>query len=215
MSEYIPFEIQTEIIKRLPAKSAVKFRLVSKPWNSYIGSSEFIIAHHRRNIHHQPPRLLAWCKNPSDVDIYVTLFDDDDSFYRQDFTPKSQGLSKVLMDLKVVDCSLGLVCLYGSHYHDPSTSVAILWNPLIKKSVQVVLPPSTTASATRVLAGFGVCPVTFDPIVVSISLPWKAQVFTLSSGTWRSLMSSNLSRRNINLPSAGVGSQIPYHTPIS
>ncbi|GKB61169.1 ribonuclease H-like domain-containing protein [Tanacetum coccineum] len=42
MSDNIPFDIQTEIIKRAPVKSVIRFRTVSKSWKSLIDSSEFI-----------------------------------------------------------------------------------------------------------------------------------------------------------------------------
>ncbi|GJW60406.1 ribonuclease H-like domain-containing protein, partial [Tanacetum coccineum] len=41
MSDNIPFDIQTEIIKRAPVKSVIRFRTVSKSWKSLIDSSEF------------------------------------------------------------------------------------------------------------------------------------------------------------------------------
>nr|XP_043632941.1 putative F-box protein At3g10240 [Erigeron canadensis] len=216
MSDFIPFEMQIEIINRLPAKSAVKFRLVSKPWNSYIGSSEFIVAHHHQNSHRQqPPRLRLWCKGPPRKrhvspnchvkffeDKYVTVFDDD-TFYQQDFTLKALRITKQLTISRVIDCSHGLVCLYD--FDDNiliNSEVVILWNPLINKCVLLPLPfPSDTT-----FVGFGVCPVTFDPTVVKIlygdlkdSLHWKVEVFTLSSGTWKSLTSRNLPRKTVYL----------------
>ncbi|GJZ06367.1 F-box domain containing protein [Tanacetum coccineum] len=42
MSDYIPIELQYDIINRLPVKSILAFRNVSKQWKSYIDSSDFI-----------------------------------------------------------------------------------------------------------------------------------------------------------------------------
>ncbi|GKC77930.1 reverse transcriptase domain-containing protein, partial [Tanacetum coccineum] len=39
MSDYIPFEMQIEIMYRLPVKSLLHFRTVSKSWKSYIDST--------------------------------------------------------------------------------------------------------------------------------------------------------------------------------
>ncbi|KAJ0818201.1 putative F-box domain-containing protein [Helianthus annuus] len=50
MSDNVPFEIQEEIIKRLPVKSLIRFRSVSKSWKSLIDSSNFITHY----------RLLLW-----------------------------------------------------------------------------------------------------------------------------------------------------------
>ncbi|GKF20647.1 putative F-box domain-containing protein [Tanacetum coccineum] len=46
MSDHIPFEIQSEIIKRLPIKPLVQCRSVSKQWKSLIDSSKFIADYH-------------------------------------------------------------------------------------------------------------------------------------------------------------------------
>ncbi|MFS7988026.1 putative F-box domain-containing protein [Helianthus anomalus] len=45
MSDNVPFELQVEIIKRVPVKSLVQFRSVSKQWKSLIDSSESITHH--------------------------------------------------------------------------------------------------------------------------------------------------------------------------
>ncbi|KAJ0449535.1 putative F-box domain-containing protein [Helianthus annuus] len=51
MSDNVPFEIQEEIIKRLPVKSLIRFRSVSKSWKSLIDSSNFI-THYRSQHQH-------------------------------------------------------------------------------------------------------------------------------------------------------------------
>ncbi|XP_076949277.1 F-box/kelch-repeat protein At3g23880-like [Bidens hawaiensis] len=52
MSDNIPFDIQAEIIKRLPVKSLIKFQSVCKAWNTLITSSDFIKHHHTQVQHH-------------------------------------------------------------------------------------------------------------------------------------------------------------------
>ncbi|KAF5765008.1 putative F-box domain-containing protein [Helianthus annuus] len=42
MSDHIPFEIQSEIMKTLPLKSLIRFQSVCKSWKSRIHSSDFI-----------------------------------------------------------------------------------------------------------------------------------------------------------------------------
>ncbi|KAJ0828768.1 putative F-box domain-containing protein [Helianthus annuus] len=54
MSDNVPFEIQEEIIKRLPVKSLIRFRSVSKSWKSLIDSSNFI-THYRNRVQLPPP----------------------------------------------------------------------------------------------------------------------------------------------------------------
>ncbi|KAI3776462.1 hypothetical protein L1987_46247 [Smallanthus sonchifolius] len=114
MSDNTPLEIQEEIMKRLPVKSLIQFRCVSKTWKSLIDSSDFIA-----NYTHMQHLLVTY--------------------------------------------------------------------------------------------GFGVCPVTNDPKIVKITyidnwvdikskacIPWRVEVFSLSTGAWRSAYTTNLPRKLIH-----------------
>ncbi|GKC65886.1 probable LRR receptor-like serine/threonine-protein kinase isoform X2 [Tanacetum coccineum] len=57
MPDFIPFDIQKEIIKRVPdVKSLTRFRSVSKSWKSFINSPQFIAGYDVRLS--QPHRLI-------------------------------------------------------------------------------------------------------------------------------------------------------------
>ncbi|KAI3822971.1 hypothetical protein L1987_10574 [Smallanthus sonchifolius] len=94
-------------------------------------------------------------------------------------------VTRVLM----LDSSHGLVCLYGfAPDIAPRNKSIVVWNPSIRKSVCIVLPYKYD------VVGFGVCPKTSDPTIVTITCPSqihavdrKAEVFTLSSRAWRSI----------------------------
>ena len=60
---YMPFDIQAQIIQRLPIKALIRFKLVSKPWNSLIRSSKFIGEYNDREDYSE--------------DRYVSIIDDD------------------------------------------------------------------------------------------------------------------------------------------
>ncbi|MFS8015266.1 putative F-box domain-containing protein [Helianthus anomalus] len=73
MSDHIPFEIQSEIMKTVPVKSLIRFQSVCKSWKSLIHSSDFI-AHYTGQQQH----LLVRYKNRDDFkEEYVSLVDDD------------------------------------------------------------------------------------------------------------------------------------------
>ncbi|KAJ0752079.1 putative F-box domain-containing protein [Helianthus annuus] len=58
MSEYIPFALQAEMMKRLPTKSLLQFRTVSKQWKSLIDSSQFVVDYSIQQTHQH---LLLVC----------------------------------------------------------------------------------------------------------------------------------------------------------
>ncbi|KAL4588324.1 hypothetical protein LXL04_001208 [Taraxacum kok-saghyz] len=201
MSDQIPFYIQEEIMKRLPVKSLVQFRCVSKAWKSSIDSSEFIAAHsHRR--HTQPHYLLVSYENPlveEDCVLFSRCYTNDDSFPQQSSVPTLPQSVKQLILPSVVGSSQGLLCLYGSH-PNLQTQMAVLWNLSIRKSIAVLMPDFGVCPYTRdpiqPSIGFGVCPITNDPKIVANTSSSEFMIYTLSTGKWRSLP-TNLPPRRI------------------
>ncbi|MFS8014185.1 putative F-box associated interaction domain-containing protein [Helianthus anomalus] len=109
---------------------------------------------------------------------------------------------KVLKGQKKIGSSHGLLCLYRR-------GKIVIWNPLITKLV-VVVPNVAYDKMFKTVLGFGVCRETIDPKIVKIryidrfkdmdnvtsSIPRQVEIFTLSTGVWRSL-NSNLPRKSI------------------
>ncbi|KAM0010344.1 putative F-box domain-containing protein [Helianthus debilis subsp. tardiflorus] len=209
MSDNIPFEIQVEIMKRLPVKPLIQFRSVSKAWKSMIDSSRFI-ADYSSHVQH----LFVSYDNQVGRNVerkYVSILDND-SFPQHRVSPTLPPLVNNLKYPIIIGSSHGLLCL-ECIYHDgpfPGKEVAVIWNPSIRKAVAVVLPNlGEYVSAT--LLGFGVCGETCDPKIVKIkhigwrkdmesipdSIPRQVEVFTLSAGAWRTPYGSNLPRTSI------------------
>ncbi|KAJ0449761.1 putative F-box domain-containing protein [Helianthus annuus] len=189
----VPFEIQEEIIKRLPVKSLIRFRSVSKSWNSLIGSSNFI-THYRSQQQH----LLVSNYLSNRVSII-----DDNTFPQQRVPLTLRLYDKVLKGQKKIGSSHGLLCLYRR-------GKVVIWNPLITKLVVVVVPNVADDKMFKSVLGFGVCRETSDPKIVKIRyintftnmesvncIPWQVEILTLSTGVWRSPNSSNLPRKSI------------------
>ncbi|XP_071713272.1 putative F-box protein At1g32420 [Rutidosis leptorrhynchoides] len=187
MSDHIPFEIQTEIIKYLPVKSLIQFRSVSKPWKSLIDSSEFIVNYHVNHSQLQHHLLVRFSLIvPTSVKQLGRL-------------PLMLGTSQ------------GLLSFYNNSVpsYEHKTMTIVIWNPTIVKSVSVVVPNVFQIYPFDTVVGFGVCPQTMDPMLVKItysssyeyntvSIPFQVEIFTLISRVWRS-SSNNLPRRSLTM----------------
>ncbi|KAK1426185.1 hypothetical protein QVD17_14854 [Tagetes erecta] len=202
MSDNIPLEIQIEIMKRLPVKSLIQFRSVSKPWKSIIDTPNFIAAH----LHHtQQHRLLVYCDEPvGDDPNYYVLFADNDTFPQHKLSLTIPLLVNEFIDypnISIIGSSRGLFCFHGDVPNNPRDAsvqpMAIIWNPCVKRVIPVLVPDVTTKFFICFL-GFGVCPTTNDPKIIKIRfirdvsetitshIPRQVEVFTLSTRAWRS-----------------------------
>ncbi|GKB22921.1 probable galacturonosyltransferase 7 isoform X2 [Tanacetum coccineum] len=207
MSDNIPFDIQMEIVKKVSNfKSLIQFRLVSKPWKSFIKSSDFIKGYGARCT--QPhSHILRYRSDDSyisymDVNVkYICLVDDDIETFKvqqQDFSPfVASPLLKQCRIVYVVGACHGLLCLFG-YNEDKHYYILVIWNPSIGKSFGIALPECDLQFRLVM-----VCPVTSDPTVVKLlcadNMPWHVEVFRLSSGVWNVIPSSNLPRQTIRL----------------
>ncbi|GJW37563.1 putative F-box domain-containing protein [Tanacetum coccineum] len=204
MSRNIPFEMQVEIMKRLPIRSLIQFRSVSKSWKCLIDSSEFIGDYHvsRDTLHHL---LVSYTDYEQK---YVSVVDDDNTFHEHKFPLTVPTSIAQLFKPTIVDSSRGLLCLYGYNgkLSYSKSKMAVVWNLTIRKSIDINVLDS---QPYETLFGFGVCPKTNDPKLVRVtcifvtwkidtisSIPWQVHIFTLSSGVWRS-PSINLPRKSI------------------
>ncbi|GKD34941.1 probable galacturonosyltransferase 7 isoform X2 [Tanacetum coccineum] len=190
MSDNIPFEIQMEIIKKVSdVKSLIQFRSVSKPWKSFIDTSEFIKGYGAR---HTQPRSLIVSLSPGTWNElrYICLVDDDNNktckVQQQELAPFVMSpLLKQYTVYKVVGACHGLLCLFG-YNKDNCRTMVVIWNPSIGKSFGIAIPRCPPKIEIKMVYGFSVCPVTSDPTLVKVlcvvSMHWQVEVFTLSSG---------------------------------
>ncbi|GKD62738.1 putative pentatricopeptide repeat-containing protein [Tanacetum coccineum] len=188
MSDHIPFDIQSEIIKRLPVKSLIQFRSVSKQWKSFIDNPKFIKNYH---INHLNPRYhLLVSYELDNVQTYTSIIDDN-TFPEQKFPLTALESLSLLRDTLTLSSVDGLLCFYGFYGDvDLKTKMAVIWNPAVRKSVGIVVIPK--AGYDRTIVGFGVCPDTSDPKLVKISVDatpsmWEVDVFTLSTRVWKTV----------------------------
>ncbi|KAJ0587214.1 putative F-box domain-containing protein [Helianthus annuus] len=106
MSNNIPLEIQTEIMKRLPVKSLLRFRSVSKSCKSLIDSSDFI-----KHYIGQQQHLLVRCYDcVAHFEKQPMSIVDDDSLPTQ---TASVTLPSLVEYPNLIGTSHGLFCFYG------------------------------------------------------------------------------------------------------
>ncbi|XP_076913546.1 putative F-box protein At1g47790 [Bidens hawaiensis] len=197
MSDDIPFEIQVEIMKRLPVKFLIQLRSVSKTWKSLIDSSNFVTSY-SCNMDHM------FLKYDYFMDYNSRYFsvDDDDTFPLNiaSVTPPCFLVDQYEY-YRMVGSSHGLLCFYAAA---EVGGRVVLWNPTIRRVYDVV-PNVENGKIYDTVLGFGVSHETKDPMIVNIryvecdsvwgnlcTITSQVEVFTLSTGTWRSLSSNPL-----------------------
>nr|GEY82614.1 hypothetical protein [Tanacetum cinerariifolium] len=191
MSDDIPFDIQSEIIKRLPVKSLLRFRSISKQWKSFIDNPKFIKNYHVN--HASPQHHLLLCYELDTVENYTSVIDND-TFPKQKF-PLTAPESLHFNDTFLLNSVNGLFCFYDCYGHvDPNTKIVVIWNPTVRKSVgiDILVPEERYTKEACIVVGFGVCPDTSDLKLVKIIddkifSMWVVEVFTLSTRVWKTV----------------------------
>ncbi|KAJ0864300.1 putative F-box domain-containing protein [Helianthus annuus] len=188
----LPVELEEIILNKLPVKPLIRFRSVCKAWKSLIDSSDFILKHRQ----HQHQHLLVRYKDAVNLELkYVSIADTDTDTFPQNTVSVTVPQSVVHLEepYTTIDSPHGLLCLFSI-----TDRKAVIWNPSLRKAVDVVLPDIADDEMYRTVLGFGVCRETRDPKIVKIKMDTKIHkeggvyVFTLSTGIWRSVYSSNV-----------------------
>ncbi|XP_076900269.1 F-box/kelch-repeat protein At3g23880-like [Bidens hawaiensis] len=184
---YLPLEIQEQIMKWLPVKSLIRFRSVSKTWKSYIDSAGFVASYSSNKQH----IWVQYYDEQVREERYLSIVDDDTfALNRVNLTPLP------LPDYtKYIGCSDGLLCFYLG-------CTAFFWNPSIRRGFHLDVPIEAHGCLHDVVLGFGVCRETNDLKIVKITcvenvfsaafeleeeVVNKVDVWTLSTRAWRSL----------------------------
>ncbi|KAJ0881325.1 putative F-box domain-containing protein [Helianthus annuus] len=181
-------DLMVEIFERLPSKSIIRFRSLSKYWHSRLATPEFI-RNHRLRCSKNPPKLLIryvvfrgdrGCK-----DIYALHPGDQLPLhipgYRYLSIPKVEFpcslMTMMVWDqFSVVGSCNGILCLRDYDNHNFS-----LWNLSIRRRVRVPRPPFISIVA----AGFGFDPITDDYKIVAIDFDeHKTFVYSLKTESW-------------------------------
>nr|XP_023882182.1 F-box/kelch-repeat protein At3g23880-like isoform X2 [Quercus suber] len=195
---HLPHDIVLKILARLPVKSVLRFRCVSKTWCSSIATPNFISNHltyHKNNNNNNnlayliyiPPTIFP----PSNINIPIFIGGYDHAFNRISEYPIPSAFL-VSYVVSAGSCN-GLVCLCQVRTYSATDPAHIyLWNPSIRKVKR--LPDFSLDHSRRVSSGFAYQSETNDYKVVNIyQMPasnhhgheLEAAVYTLSSNSWR------------------------------
>ncbi|XP_059311791.1 F-box/kelch-repeat protein At3g23880-like, partial [Lycium ferocissimum] len=195
----LPAELINEILLRLPVKSLLKFRCVSKSWLALISSPEFVKTHlcictndkdytHHRVVLKVDPTHLKNCSLTS------LLYDSVTEAFDLDYPMKQPHTSIVTLPFKiaypmknsiwVVGSVNGLICLVIGEKD------FFLWNPSIRKFKK--LPDLRYG---YIMCGFGYDELHDDYKVVAVfwhclsyngSHCFVVKIYSLKSDSWRS-----------------------------
>ncbi|XP_052184039.1 F-box protein At3g07870-like isoform X2 [Diospyros lotus] len=186
---YLPQELLFEIFKRLPLKSLLRIRSVSKSWRSLISNPQFITLHRDYN-NNNTHMLVSYY--PSEL---CALHYDNPAFELH--SEAEFPFNKPYRFYRIVGSCNGLICVgYScvSYAND-----LFLWNPSIRKIVTLPKPgiPFESHRALMLVLGFGFDPKSNDYKVVRIvyfhgrnglhKLLPMVELYTLSTGTWRGI----------------------------
>ncbi|XP_050281187.1 F-box protein CPR1-like [Quercus robur] len=179
----LPYDIVLNILTRLPVKSVIRLRCVSKSLYSSITTPYFIsthLNHTKNNINRDNACVihLPYSSRPAIPACTVAL---DRSF---------DTISEILIPFdfphpraQIVGSCNGLLCLADLVYGN----VIYLWNPSVRKFKK--LPDPCLVNSKYVKMGFAYHSENNDYKVVRISSPPSSpqvvEVYTLSSGSWR------------------------------
>ncbi|KAL0443030.1 UNVERIFIED_CONTAM: F-box protein CPR1 [Sesamum latifolium] len=176
----LPQEIVTDILSRLPVKSLLRLRCVSKPWRSLIDSKDFVKLHLHQSTKTNSNRFLL--VEDTLLDIFAV---DLDSFERLDLGDPP------LNDYGMANTCNGLVLAVSDR--------PVLWNPSTRKLKE--LPPTPLESPGDVkvyvneLYGFGYDSKSDDYKVVKVTevgdgqdgeyLYSETKIYSLKSNSWK------------------------------
>ena len=207
MSQCLPDDVVNDILTGLPVKSIIRFRSVSKSWNSKFISPVFITMHLNR------AKSLSNKKNHNGYLLYMPAQKYTYYLSREDLFTVVCNSDRTLTHMStyqfpfsdkfMVGFCNGMFC-YANDDEEYS-EILYLWNPSIRKNKMLVGTPLTDPldSVTFGLAyhsqnnDYKILRFMFTPFHSEKVVPTEAEVYTLSTDSWRTVIISVESEPNI------------------
>ncbi|XP_074378712.1 F-box protein At2g21930-like [Apium graveolens] len=199
---YIPDDLIINILQRLPVKTLLRFKTVSKRWLSLISDPSFVYSH-LRHASENNESLIFNIKRYYHYKYSIALRHIDSTVD----LPYFEG--ELLRDLYIIGSSNGIVCLvknyradlvsYRNHLHRASgiyetrslNLQIYLWNPATKKSKLLPPPHCLVTNFAFEQVGFGFDPLVNDYKVVMchyhLNRDTCAVVYSTNANAWKEI----------------------------
>jgi F-box interacting protein len=205
-ADFLPDEIVTQILLRLPIKSIIISICVCKTWKSIIQNPTFISTHLHRSInnnnnHHH--LLFRLREDDADIEQIYALHNDDDNDFtehtRFDFPFQGPDFNAMYNHVDTIN---GLLCLSDDLDSPTNLHQFLLWNPCVRKFLKLPSPNVTyeTHGEFNESIGFGFDTKNNDFKVVKLVTTREnfnlrkdrplVELYSLSTGEWRMITAS-------------------------
>ncbi|MCD9641141.1 hypothetical protein HAX54_027085 [Datura stramonium] len=177
-SSSLPPELITEILIRLPVKTLLQFRSVSKSWLALISSPRFVKAHLVKNRGYIHQKLMSTCyRRTMNTIIRVCSIR---SLHFESVTESSDLDCPLKRLVMIVGSVNGLVCLNFKE------QIFYIWNPSIRK-LKKLADLEVAPIFGRFRFGFGYDELHDDYKLVTIFCDVKVEMYSLKSDSWRKM----------------------------
>ncbi|KAI3465865.1 hypothetical protein Pfo_022528 [Paulownia fortunei] len=200
MSDYLPQEVVIKILTKLPPKSLVKFRCVSKTWNLLISSPYFISMYTQQTIISKPftastdQIIIRRYSKAQNSEVYSVHVDNEEFPDDENIRIEYPFRDSTRFYYRIVGSCNGVLCLSDDLFGQADS--ILLWNPVIKRKVTLPAPQATfeNMGSDMFVLGFGFDVENNDYKVVRIAyvqgdygylVPPKVEVYALSIKNWR------------------------------
>ncbi|XP_022874632.1 F-box/kelch-repeat protein At3g23880-like [Olea europaea var. sylvestris] len=187
----LPQAMITEILLRLPVKSLLKFRCVSKSWLSLISSPRFIKTHFEistdNNIYYHN-KLIFNSDSAFHILHTCSFYPEIDENPIMDTVPIYNPLSNPQRLVRIVGSCNGLICVVLE------PGIVTIFNPTTRKSRK--LPISGTSNSHAKEYGFGydesnddykVVEFSWTTLIISAEFENEVKVYSSKTNSWRTI----------------------------
>ncbi|XP_058189818.1 F-box protein At3g07870-like [Rhododendron vialii] len=200
MSDFFPEDVVVDVLSRLPTKSLIRFRSVSKLWNSLITSPNLInsqlnqsLTNPKNSYDNLPLVIVRQCdfSYPTRLEHYKLFIDtgDDDKTFDEYLEIPFPLKSRCLNYYFLMGYVKGLFCFFELDKY-------FLWNPSIRRSICLPKPGITKKTHGHLLGylGFGFDSRSNDYKVVRVVILCGGtrseevplvEVYSLNLGSWK------------------------------